>query len=269
MTDLPASRALWMRIEPIHALTYFAPESRQAFEDAGLRGFWRGYFAGRAAPLGATGAGVVTATFYGFRHDFVARAVPSVWELATPAASLAARLEGVDAALGPIVRDLDLDLGRALAALRRALDRCDRAGRPLFAANADLLWPDEPHLALWHACTLLREHRGDGHVIALASAGIDGCESHVLRVAVSGIDRGVIQPHRGWSDDEWRAATERLRARGQLDAATHAAIEAHTDALSVGLADSDDLGVLDPIVEAVVASGAIPYPNAVGVPPVA
>ena len=252
-----------MRIEPIHALTYFAPESRSAFDAAGLRGFWRGYFAGRAAPLGAAGAGLVTATFYGFHHDFVARAVPAVWDLATPASSLAARLEGVDAALGPIVHGLDLSA--ALSLLQRALDRCDDAGRPIYAANADLPWPEEAHLALWHACTLLREHRGDGHVIALASAGIDGCESHVLRVLVSGVDRSVIQPHRGWSDDEWTAASDRLRARGQLDASTHAAIEAHTDALSVGV---DDLGALEPIVDAVVAGGAIPYPNAVGVPQV-
>ena len=259
---MSASRALWMRIEPIHALTYFAPESRTAFEAAGLRGFWRGYFAGRAAPFGAAGAGLVTATFYGFHQDFVGRAVPAVWDLATPAASLAARLEGVDAALDPIARGVEI--APALSTLRRVLDGCDPAGRPLYAANADLPWPEEPHLALWHACTLLREHRGDGHVIALASAGIDGCESHVLRVLVSGIDPSVIQPHRGWSDDDWDAATERLRRRGQLDAATHATVEAHTDALAVGV---DDVSALDPIVDAVVASGAIPYPNAVGVPP--
>ena len=264
MTAIAPSRALWTRVEPIHALTYFAPEARAAFEACGLRGFWRGYFGGRAAPLGATQPGLVTATFYGFHPDFVARAVPSIWELATPAAALAARLEGVEPVLARVGSGLDLAV--AIDVLRRAVDRCDPAGRPLFAANADLPWPTEPHLALWHACTLLREHRGDGHVIALASAGIDGCESHVLRVAATGIDPAVIQPHRGWSDDDWAAATDRLRSRDQLDAATHAAIEDHTDRLSVGLDDPDDQRALDAITAAIVAADVIPYPNAVGVP---
>src|ERR1700675_2138742 len=96
------ARQLWTRAEPLHALTYFAPESQQAFEDAGLHGFWRGYFAGRAAPLGKAPAGMVTATFYGFHPAFVARAIPSIWSIVTPARALDARLEGIDRAVGRI-----------------------------------------------------------------------------------------------------------------------------------------------------------------------
>jgi hypothetical protein len=54
------SREFWTLVEPYHALTYFAPQAAAAFEDIGLRGFWRGYFAGRAAPMGPVGAGVIT-----------------------------------------------------------------------------------------------------------------------------------------------------------------------------------------------------------------
>jgi hypothetical protein len=102
--------------------------------------------------------------------------------------------------------------------LQRAADGCDGAGRPLFAANRDLDWPDEPHLALWHAVTLLREHRGDGHVAALTMAGLDPCEAHVTQVAASGASPDTIRPYRGWSDEDWGAAVERLRTRGWLDA---------------------------------------------------
>ena len=207
------ARAVWSLAEPLHALTYFAPESPLAYEDAGLRGFWRGYFAGRAAPLGRTPAGVVTAIFFGFHPDFVARAIPSVWSLIDPADAIAARLDGVDRATaprssGPTFRPLHAR--RAADAVRAAVEAAPAAGRPLFGANRELAWPAAPHLALWHAATLLREHRGDGHVSALVAAGLDPCEAHVLRIADDGAPVDSIQPHRGWTEADWSAAEERL-----------------------------------------------------------
>ncbi|MCU1447875.1 MAG: hypothetical protein JWP02_45, partial [Acidimicrobiales bacterium] len=176
---------MWRALEPYHAVTYFAPEAGAAFKEAGLRGFWMGYFAGRAAPMGPVGPGVVTATFFGFRHDMVARALPDAWGFASVTDVLAARLHGADAALRALLGDdVTSDAVKEAATLARtASEAGDRAGRPLFSANADLAWPTEPHLALWQAATLLREHRGDGHVAALTSAGLDGCESHVTLVA--------------------------------------------------------------------------------------
>src|SRR5260370_36259174 len=85
------ARSMWTLFEPIHAVTYFAPEARSAFEQAGLRGFWRGYFAGRAAPLGAASAAVVAASFFNFAPAFVARAIPGVWRLITPDEALRTR----------------------------------------------------------------------------------------------------------------------------------------------------------------------------------
>lgn len=46
------ARALWERYEPVHDLVYFAPQAHRAAEALGLRGYWMGYFALRAAPLG-------------------------------------------------------------------------------------------------------------------------------------------------------------------------------------------------------------------------
>jgi hypothetical protein len=282
---MEAPRALWRRIEPYHALTYFAPEAHQAFEDTGLRGFWRGYFAGRAAPLGAVGPGVVTACFFGFHPAFVARALPSIWSLADPETAISARLAGVDAALHRLlgVHIRDPEVKEAALLLRRAIDGCDPAGRPLFSANADLEWPTEPHLALWHAATLAREHRGDGHVVALTAAGLDPCEAHVTQIAASGESPATIQPYRGWDDADWDAAVNRLRADGWLDdngaltpegRAVRDNVEETTDRLaSEPLLRLGDDGVarlfeaLEPITRRIASAGEVPYPNPIGVPP--
>lgn len=108
---------MWTLFEPIHAVTYFAPEARAAFEEAGLRGFWRGYFAGRAAPLGPTGAAVVTASFFNFAPAFVARAIPAVWDLIAPEDALATRLAGAGGPEHPAGRTRGRGGGRRRPAL--------------------------------------------------------------------------------------------------------------------------------------------------------
>jgi hypothetical protein len=275
-------RRLWQLAEPIHATTYFAPEALQAFTDAGLRGFWRGYFAGRAAPLGRVGPGAVTAIFYGFAPAFVERAIPAVWDMLDPDRALATRLEGVDDALPALLSGVEeATVAKAADEARRALEGASVAGRPLFAANLDLPWPEPPHLALWHATTLLREHRGDGHVVALAAAGLDPCESHLTQIAARQAPLESIAPYRGWEDDDWKAAEERLRSRGWLDddggltvrgAAQRQAVEDTTDRLASEpwAADGSSLDtlveLLEPVAAAVVGKGSFPYPNPIGVP---
>lgn len=224
------ARRMWTLFEPIHAVTYFAPEARERFEAAGLRGFWRGYFAGRAAPLGPVQAAPVVAAFFGFAPAMVARAVPDVWSRATPEAALAARQAGAVAALTRLLDSTSQEgLAEAADLASEAAAHADTSGRVLAAANAALPWPDEPLERLWRAATLLREHRGDGHVAALVTAGLDGCESLAWR---SGLDltRAILQPARGWTDEEWAAAVGRLQQRGWLTAtatATTDAVEAH------------------------------------------
>ncbi|MET3428152.1 hypothetical protein BJ973_007364 [Actinoplanes tereljensis] len=215
MSEASVERRLWSLFEPLHAVTYFAPEGGAAFEAAGLRGYWRRYFAGRAAPLGAIGSGPVIATFFGFAPGMVTRALPDVWTRITPQAALDARREGTRAALEPLLDGIPIDEVADL--LEAAAHAVDLPGRPLGAANADLPWPTDALDRLWHAATILREHRGDGHVAALLTAGVDGCESLVLRCGRDAV-REVMQPARGWTDDEWDAAAGRLRERGWLAA---------------------------------------------------
>lgn len=275
-------RHFWTLIEPVHAITYFAPECKAAFGDAGLDGFWRGYFAGRAAPLGAASTAAVTALFAGFHSDFVARAVPDVWTRCSPADALAARLDGIDRAWA--AHELPGErsrLKRAAFILWRAAESVADDRRPMFAANAALDVPTEPHLALWQAATTMREHRGDGHLIALAAHDVGPCEAHVLRLVHTGTPVDTVKPVRGWSDDDWVAALGRLHDRGVVDeagqitesgAALHVAIEHMTDHLaSVPVrAIQTELAELahglTPVVQALEGT-VIPYPNAIGVEP--
>ncbi len=235
-------RHMWTLFEPIHDVTYFAPPARAAFEEAGLRGFWRGYFAGRAAPLGPVAAAPVIAAFFSFAPHMVTRALPDVWTRASPERTLDARLRGAVDALRPLAADTlpDEHLAEVVELIEAATDRLDPAGRVLGAANAALPRPDEPLARLWQATTTLREHRGDEHIAALVTAGLTGCQAIVLR---SGIDLGreIMQVARGWSDEDWAAATAQLTERGWLTADGRATpegldgyqqIEATTDALA-------------------------------------
>lgn len=234
---MSAARAMWTMFEPVHDVTYFAPEALRAFTEAGLRGFWRGYFAGRAAPLGSARAAVVTASFYNFAPAFVARAIPGVWDLITPQEAIAVREAGAAASLRRLLGGREAEAAKAADLLWRAADDLDFAGRVLSAANSELPASGDPLTRLWQATTLLREHRGDGHFAALAAAGIDGCEAVVLRCAKD-MSRDHIQPVRGWTDEEWGDAAARLAERGWIgeDAtltaagrAAHEAVEAATD----------------------------------------
>lgn len=270
-----SARLMWTLFEPLHAVTYFTPEARGAFEEVGLRGFWRGYFAGRAAPLGEVGAAPVYAAFFGFTRPMVERALPSVWGLAEPSAVLAARAVGARAALRGLFGSAEV--AEAAGLCRAAAEAVEVAGRPLAAANAALAWPDDPLDVLWQAATVLREHRGDGHVAALLVAGLDGCESLVWRAAVDN-DRAVLQPARGWSDEEWDAAAARLRERGWLDESGQATsvalaardrIEESTDVLAAGpwraLGEEKVarlVELLRPLSDA--ALRALPSPNPIG-----
>jgi len=284
MTSPGTARRLWALAEPFHALTYFAPESRTAGENAGLIGFWRTYFAFRAAPLGAVGAEAVTATFYNFEPAFVARRVPAVWEATPPAGALAARLAGVDAAVRRVLGEDWIDSAEAAEAAGlagSAAASIDPAGRPLAAANAGLPAPAEPHLALWQGLTTLREHRGDGHNAALLHRGITGAAPHVLAVAAGRSTREWLMRARGWDDTDWYAAADSLARRGWLadggltveGLAVVAAVEADTDRLAVdpwpaiGDAGCDRLaGLLAPVRRAVVVAGEWPDQNPIGAP---
>ena len=231
-------------VEPLHSYMYFAPEHDAAFSALGLRPGRMSYFAGRAAPMGAVGAGVVTATFYNFSPSLVAHMIPRAWTLASPQQVVDARWELVRASLTRLLGREAIDsaeFAELAGLLREACDALTPEGRPLYAGHADLSWPGEPLLDLWHAVTLLREHRGDGHIAALLHADLNGLEALITHTATG---RGFTAPGaratRGWSEEEWAAESGALVERGLLDESgltaagkdLRARIEAETDVLS-------------------------------------
>ncbi|MEU4168682.1 hypothetical protein AB0F46_17625 [Streptomyces sp. NPDC026665] len=242
--DLGRVRQLWHLLEPLHAVLYYAPE---AFEEAAALGYgteerWPSYFPYRAAPLGAVGGRRVASAFYSFSPRMVDEYMDSAWRKASPEQVLAARERAVDRAYRAILGDRvgSPEMAEAAALARRAAEAADTAGRQLAAANAESDWPEAPHLQLWHAATILREHRGDGHIAALLVAGLDPVESLVSFAAIGAASVERFES-RGWSPGEWAAARDRLLTRGLVDehgTATEAGrelrreVERHTDRLA-------------------------------------
>ncbi len=213
------ARKTWRTVEPLHGMIYFAPEAAQRYAELGLNDR-AGYFASRSAPMGPVGAEVVIATFFNFCPGLVRRAMAGVWSVTTTGEVLQARLEAADAALRRVLGDAVSSPGLARAAqlARIAAEAAGERpqGRPLFAGHASLSWPDEDHLVLWHAQTLLREYRGDGHVVALCSAGIGPAEALVIHAASGEVPTAALRETRAWTDAEWDEAVESVRSRGWL-----------------------------------------------------
>ncbi|TRO62631.1 SCO6745 family protein [Streptomyces sp. IB201691-2A2] len=282
--ELGRVRQMWHLIEPLHAVLYYAPE---VFEEVAALGFdvgdrWPSYFPSRAAPLGAVGSERVASAFYSFSPRMVAEHMDHAWRPADPRKVLEARERGVDRAYRAIFGDRvdSSELAEAAALARRAAESVNTAGRPLAAANAELPWPKAPHQQLWHAATILREHRGDGHLAALLVAGLDPVESLVSFAAIGAASVERFES-RGWSAGDWAAARERLLARGLLAAdgtvtdtgrALRREVERHTDELAAapwrGLGPDDTGRLADLLGEfwvAVLGSGLLPSETTLGI----
>jgi hypothetical protein len=238
-----------------------------------------GYFAARSAPFGVVPREVVTAALYNFAPERVAKALPAAWEVASPSDALRVREESAVSVLRRYgVTDDEAAAAAELA--QKAARSAPLDGRPLFAANAALEWPDEPVARLWHAVTLLREHRGDGHVAVLATLGVSGRESNVLHAAAGRVPQEMIMRSRDYDEQKWDHYRELLARRGLLDgdgALTDAGrdlkkrIEDATDRLALSALDAlDDEEVerlfqaLTPITRKVVAAGDVPAATPMG-----
>jgi hypothetical protein len=280
MTSDGSERAgrVFRAVNVLHSMVYFSPEGDEEYVAAGLRPGRMGYFASRSAPMGAVGPEVVTATFYNFNVELVSRHIPRAWTLASPEQVLSARWRVADRTLRRLLGDEVIgsdEFAHATELLREVAGRCGIDGRPLFAGHAGLPWPTETHLVFWHAVTLIREHRGDGHIAVLVNADLSGLEALVTHTATG---RGFLEPAakalRMWSDEQWTAAQDRLRDRGMLDgegaltdAGTRlrAGIESATDRLSAAPWHGVDPVVVDGLVSygksltrRVIAAGALP-----------
>jgi hypothetical protein len=268
------------RFEPVHAVTYFAPEARAALDELGFRGFWMGYFAARSAPFGIVPTETVTATFYNFAPERVAKALPAAWEVASPADALRVRADSAVAALRRYgVTDDEAKPAADLAA--KAVRGARLEGRPLFAANLALGWPEEPLAKLWHAVTLLREQRGDAHVAVLVALDVSGRQSNVLHALAGKVPKAFMMRSRDYDDDQWRLYAAQLQQRGLIDGGgelTDAGrdlkrrIEDTTDRLALSALDALDddeveslFQALTPITRKVVAGGDVPAQTPMGI----
>jgi hypothetical protein len=245
-------------IEPIATVT-FSDIPNEAFLAIGMRNYWDGYFAGRAAPLGMVPAEVVHAVFYNFADGEVARHIPWVWGKTTPEEAIAVRERGSSAALWHRLGQLADSPGLARIAdlATRAAVSAPTEGRVLYAALRTLDVPEEPVAKLWHASTLLREHRGDGHNAALVAHGIGGTECHVLLALSLGMRPEEFGRIHHLPKAQLAAVVDGLRDRGLVDAAggftdagreTKERIEAVTDQLAAPAYDVLTTEELDELI---------------------
>ncbi|MBD0745766.1 SCO6745 family protein [Streptomyces sp. CBMA152] len=275
------ARRLWAAVEPLHGIVYFAEESVEALRRLGLKGYYMGYFAGRLCPVGPLDAPAGHALSFAFAPGRVARALPDAWTYASPEEVLAARLDAVSAVLGRALPP-SADVVRLTQVLESAAEGCTYEGRVLAAAWSGVARPSDPLARLWLAATVLREHRGDGHVMALAQHGLGGLDAGITHVAAGGATREQIQTTRGWSEEEWEAGVWRLRVRGLVDSAgrltaegalVRESVESATDRLAVGpVARLGPSGVEEavalaaPLSRHLMDTGVMPVPNPIGVP---
>ncbi|MDI2132312.1 SCO6745 family protein [Yinghuangia seranimata] len=209
------ARRLWRAIEPIHGVAYYAPESIEATRGLGLIGYWMGYFAGRLAPVGAVDARTASALSFAFAPRRVERAIPEAWAIAAPDKVVQARLDAVSTTLKGAGAERKA-IARLADLFELAVEGCAFEGRALAAGWADVPRPADPEARLWLATAVLREHRGDGHVIAVTYHGLSGLEAGVTHVATGEVSRELIQTTRAWTDEEWEQAVERLTTRGLI-----------------------------------------------------
>ncbi|MFE5580129.1 hypothetical protein [Kitasatospora sp. NPDC056531] len=225
MTPIPlpplAGRRCQEALNSLHSTVYFTPDLAKGLAEYGVDDSMAVYLAGRAGALGPVATGTVTAAFYGFAHPLMAEHVPHVWSLVPPATAVEVRLAAVDALLHRYLGEATLaspEMAEAARLALRATEAGQRAGRPMFSAHADQPVPQKPHLALWYAATLLREHRGDAHIAALQHAELNGIDALVSHCASSdGMPKEVVMTKRGWTEADWSGAEDRLRERGLMD----------------------------------------------------
>ena len=253
------ARRMFELVEPIGVVPYTADEPKETMFALGFTNYWDTYFAGRAAPLGLVPADVVDALFYNFAPGEVARHIPKVWDTTTPEAAIAARQTGCVQALRRILGEhVDSPaFARAADLLLRAATSAPFEGRPMYAALRALPIPDDVVARLFHAASLLREHRGDGHITALMSEGVGGLQAHVLHALGMGMPAEKFGRIHHLPPAQLAAVIDGMRARDLIGQdgwlsdtgrAVRQRVEALTDDLAAKPYESLGPGELDELV---------------------
>jgi hypothetical protein len=201
--------------------------------------------------MGHVPGDVVAAAFAVFNPLIVVPAVTAGWAITDARTICYARRDGAVAQLQRIIGERPAGIDEARGILERAVAVLRPEGRPLFAGARSQSVPDDPLAACWHFGDMVREYRGDAHTAAWISAGFDATEIGLMTELFWGLPLKSYSRTRGWSDEDYRAAIERLTARGLIDdgAFTPAGrdaredVERHTDAQMTGplTAMGDDL----------------------------
>ncbi|GAC1533936.1 MAG: hypothetical protein NVS3B1_28430 [Marmoricola sp.] len=232
------ARQLRDAIEPLATICWWSEPAYDVYAALGLD-FLTGYVWSRASVLGEPDPGVVAAAFGVFEPG----AIVGLLQAARDACSLEqirrARLEGAVAALRPVLGEQPETTG-VITSIKRGLEAARPLGRPFFAGLAGLPWPEDELGQLWHACAMLREYRGDGHLAACVSVGLDGIEANILTELWVGWTLSEYTGTRAWAPEAMEAAADRLRARGLLDGET---LSDKGRAFRAGLEDTTDAAV--------------------------
>jgi hypothetical protein len=277
------ARRLRNAVEPVAAGIYFAPEAHAAYKALGFPGSsvaqdgverpeLTSYFTSRGASMGRVPGEVVAAAFGCFKPEVVAAAVAAGWKITDRETVLAAREQSATAMLQRILGEQPEGLARVTDLLRRAADAAPWAGRGIYGGLRSLGFPDTPMGAMWRAADLVREHRGDSHVITWAVGGVDAMEILLLTEQWWGLPARAYSPSRGWTVADMDAGYARLQRRGLMKGeqltdvgrAFREDIEVRTDELERPLldalgADVDELlDHLDAWSEAIIAGGSYP-----------
>jgi hypothetical protein len=269
--DGNAIREVSLAINATHQLVYLVPEAAEEAAKLGVTARGPAYFAFRSAAMGAVPWQVTLATFYNFSPRAV-RGLAGMWDAAAPEQWQAARFVVADRAFRRVGVSLTADqISQARSLVDPVVAGADYAGKALAAANASVALPADPLVALWQQITVLREWRGDAHLVVLASSRLGPCECTIMQAATGRIPTAVARASRLWNDEEWAAATTRLVARGWLNTdgtvtaagtAARERIEVETDELCAALwAPIGDAGarrltsLITPIDDAFTAAG--------------
>jgi hypothetical protein len=264
------SRRLRDLVEPLAANVYFAPEAQENYKALGLS-YIPSYFRSRSACMGDVAGEVVVAAFGVFNPAIVLPAMEKARQV-TVDDILDARQRGAVEGLTRILGGVPDGVDRATELLRRAADACTCEGHAIYAGLRSLGFPGEPMGDFWRAADLVREHRGDSHIIAWTSHDVDAVEVTLLTELWWRLPLKSYVGTRGWTPEEIDAGIDGLIERGLIEGEgfttkgeeLRASIEEATDRqerrVVEALGDDADelLDLLEPWSKAVVASGGYP-----------
>jgi hypothetical protein len=200
----------------------------------------------RASVLGEPEGTVVASSFGVFEPGLIANLYDAARKACGLAEVRAAKETGAVESLREVLGE-PAGLADAVEQLRRGVAAADPTGRPMLAGLTALPWPTDPLGQLWHACTMLREHRGDGHLAVCVAAGLDGLAANLLTELAIGWDPLAYTATRGWSPEAMKAGLAGLEARGL---AAGGALTAEGRRLRDDIEDGTDR-LVQPVVDAI------------------